>query len=41
VILLASGTTNASAVHEIRDLLDASGWPLLGVVASAKLGGRS
>jgi capsular polysaccharide biosynthesis protein len=41
VILLASGTTNASALHEIRDLLNASGWPLLGVVASSKFGGRT
>ena len=41
VLVLASGTTKASAVHEIRDLLGASGWPLLGVVAHPRFGRRS
>ncbi|HEY2044416.1 MAG TPA: hypothetical protein VGH11_17205 [Jatrophihabitans sp.] len=41
VLVLAGGSTNASAIHEIRDLLEASGWPLLGVVGHARLVNRS
>jgi len=40
VLVLAGATTNANAVHEIRDLLTASGWPLLGVVAQPRFGRR-
>ncbi|MDQ1738006.1 MAG: hypothetical protein QOH56_4257 [Pseudonocardiales bacterium] len=40
VLVLAGGTVNANAVHEIRDLLSASGWPLLGVVAHPRFGRR-
>jgi hypothetical protein len=38
VLVLAGGSTNANAVHGIRDLLGASGWPLLGVVAHPRFG---
>lgn len=40
VLVLAGATTNANAVHEIRDLLTASGWPLLGVIAQPRFGRR-
>ncbi|HTZ44832.1 MAG TPA: hypothetical protein VMB79_13295 [Jatrophihabitans sp.] len=40
VLVLAGGSTNAAAVHGIRDLLAASGWPLLGVVAHPRFGRR-
>jgi capsular polysaccharide biosynthesis protein len=40
ILVLAGSTTNANAVHDIRDLLDASGWPLLGVVGHARFGNR-
>jgi capsular polysaccharide biosynthesis protein len=33
VLVIAGGSTNAAALHEVRDLLNASGWPLLGVIA--------
>lgn len=38
VLVLSGRSTTAKAIHEIRDLVDASGWPLLGVAALAKRG---
>ena len=38
VIVLAGGSFKAASIHDIRDLVDASGWPLLGVASYAKRG---
>jgi hypothetical protein len=32
VVVLVGATTRLAAVHSVRDLLSASGWPLLGVL---------
>jgi hypothetical protein len=36
VVVLVGPTTRLTAVHAVRDLLAASGWPLLGVLGDAK-----
>ena len=38
VLVLAGRSSKATSIHDIRDLVDASGWPLLGVASHSKRG---